>query len=593
MESELEASTQSENSMDSAVTRTSNHGKFEFFKIKLTRPELLVILIIALALSLVVNIALSIRCALTKTYIDHMFQGKLNPCLESVLCLRRQRKPSSASRPGVLFGSLTNGATSRGDLSCAMLASHYGRVGLDHPNSGNHSADAMLFFPNTSTNGKNGTGAAVNLPSSMLHTRGHGKNGGLGVSTLSGPNYVSFGPLGTSMLVSPSPAQLTTTTSPEHGTGGGFGNKNGICATNGSLTNSIVLTNDSLSYTDAMGSNGPSYLVINSNTQSPIGRKPFSNDDSIRLSSPYFFSHSDAKRITICGQQEKSQQQQQQQEQQQVLRQQQPAPQTHSNGAETVDCGYEDSSSSVPGSNLFPSSMTPLLVRLPSGEAGYLLCPRRQDSVDREFTTNSLPKSCRNQITGGSFYSNNSRTGPGSMRHKTNSTLLTSVDTDSDSRQNDIHRFFPFSRQRQADHSLEQNHSIDHHHVSILHGNQAGSPLGSETGRAMELIISRAIGDEFKCPSDDAGTTATNNSLITIDRSNSEADSMQNTSQLEFRHVTQSPQKIINVTQEPTKMQLNLISERLKGFGAESTPSSAFKMTNGQMDSGLSQSSSN
>ncbi|TPP65630.1 hypothetical protein FGIG_12620, partial [Fasciola gigantica] len=190
----------------------------------------------------------------------------------------------------------------------------------------------MQFLPNTSVSGANGFCGSMSLPPSA---RVSGINDALNASPLAGANYVSFGPLGTSILVSPSSARIS-----ENRTNDSMVNKNGIDMNNGSLTNSIVLTNDSMSYTDGMCSNGPSYLVIDSNTQSPAVNKPLSKDDSIPVSPPYFLSPPDAKHTQSVQTQKSNQQQQKQQQQQQ---QQLPSRSQTRRNMIHHECAYEDS----------------------------------------------------------------------------------------------------------------------------------------------------------------------------------------------------------------------------------------------------------
>lgn len=493
-----------------------------------------------------------------------MFRGKVNSCLEAALCLRRHRKAICEAQPNLSFCSLAKRTVSRGDAP-----RHYNLAGLEHLKGTADPADGMLFFPNTAS-GANGICGSVNF---HQPARLGGLNDALNLSSMTAANYVSFGPLGTSILVSPSSARTS-----ENPPNGSVSNKTGMGGNNESLTNSVVLTNDSMSFTDGICNNGPSYLMINSNTQSPAIKKSYSKDETSCVPSSYFLTNSDVKHFNSSQTQRPNQQKQRQ-------RQQPPRSQTQTNMIHT-ECAYEDSSGSTPGSNLVHPSMTPLLVRLPSGEAGYFVCPKQLENSEQTYFTGSLPKNCEKQLTSGNFFPLSAADRPTSMRHKKNSTLSTTVDTDSEPGRADISQYFHLlTHQGKPDQFNEQN-CPNVHHLPVLNRNDLGSSLGSRNGHEVQQMIARVIRGEFKCPSDDAGTTATNNSLMTIDRSNSEADSMQNTAPTDREQAHHLVSRGLDLAAKGSvNMHFNLTTERLQEFTSS-------VMHRGQVDSELSQSSS-
>ncbi|KAA3676027.1 uncharacterized protein DEA37_0014673 [Paragonimus westermani] len=392
---------------------------------KITRPEIVVILFVILTISLLFNIILSVRCALTKNYLDNVARGKVDPRLNRMLCFQRRHKPahllgdpSGLSTPHNCRAPLGN------EISPNCM--QYTTGGID-----DNSLDNMLFYPTPCLpqringnviNSQNVYRPMYNPPPSSAPTPTL-----VGTKTLNGlygqgnrtvfsddpssnhatqvTSMINFNPMGTSMIRT-------------EGVGNGIPN-----GTNGSLTGSLVLTNDSASFTDGLCSTagGNPFLLYTRNPQEhspPTGSPGHSQLENgafvygkiLRTASGRTENH----RFPITTERETH-----------FL----PQKMTQSMSQRSTSPESYDCTGTARSARIRPS-MTPLVVRFPSGEAGLLICPSR--TQNEPFYTGSLSRPSMAVRTKHSINQHGELSKSTKQRQTTNSTLVT-TDTESES----------------------------------------------------------------------------------------------------------------------------------------------------------------
>ncbi|KAF6771212.1 hypothetical protein AHF37_10129 [Paragonimus kellicotti] len=218
-------------------------------------------------------------------------------------------------------------------------------------------------------------------------------------------SMINFNPMGTSMIRT-------------EGVGNGIPN-----GTNGSLTGSLILTNDSASFTDGLCSTagGNPFLLYTRHPQEhspPTGSPGQSQLESnalvcgkiIRTASGRTENH----RFPITAERETH-----------FLSQKMTQSMSQrSTSPESYDCTGTARSARI------RPSMTPLVVRFPSGEAGLLICPGR--TQNEPFYTGSLSRPSAAVRKKHSINQQGELSKTTKQRQTTNSTLVT-TDTESES----------------------------------------------------------------------------------------------------------------------------------------------------------------
>ncbi|KAF5404388.1 hypothetical protein PHET_02005 [Paragonimus heterotremus] len=396
------------------------------FSFKITRPEIVVILFVILIISLLFNIILSVRCALTKNYLDNVARGKVDPRLNRILCFQRRHKPAQLLGDPSGLSTPHNRRTPLGNEISSNCIQYTTTGGID-----DNSLDNMLFYPTPCLpqringnviNSQNVYRSIYNPPPSSVPTPTL-----VGAKTLNGlygqgnravfsddPNshqatqvtsMINFNPMGTSMIQA-------------EGVGNGIPN-----GTNGSLTGSLVLTNDSASFTDGLCSTagGNPFLLYTRNPQEhspPTGSPGHNQPESsafvcgkiIRTASGRTENH----RFPITAERETHF----------LPRKMTQSMSQRSTSPESYDCTGTARSARI------RPSMTPLVVRFPSGEAGLLICPSR--TQNEPFYTGSLSRPSAAVRTKHSVNQQGELSKTTKQRQTTNSTLVT-TDTESES----------------------------------------------------------------------------------------------------------------------------------------------------------------
>ncbi|KAK4473021.1 hypothetical protein MN116_004216 [Schistosoma mekongi] len=441
------------------IQKQENHRLIEF---KLTRPELVLSLIGILAISLIVNIVLIIRCLLLKSYLDDRRHGKVSSRLKCLLCLplksnlnvstSMDKSHNQSNHKSLLMTSchvgqliepnttFMNYSTQFDDSLTDSVLLYHNKSGRYAPNENNHllPVNTSIMLPNlfqTTTSFVPLTTQGTNVSSITTNPDFHqllNKNTTINAHELlkfHGQNGQSSS--GVSLESDPIPTKRTNLFHSQSVNYSRHSNhhpmlseccfQNGsitIAGQNGSLNGSLLYSNDSTSLTDTTNGNGviiPSHVIVSQNPYSPYRMQYIcQGEQSEKLIKKSEF-HQQQHQFTHSNDYVRSPHHQISsqffhQEHQHHLNTEQPNSDANGNdescnlipekpnnqdlhiysfrNSSTIDSlshGTNNSASHLEDnltlhSNQLPSCLTPLVVRFPSGESGFLFCPTRATS---------------------------------------------------------------------------------------------------------------------------------------------------------------------------------------------------------------------
>ncbi|TNN13476.1 hypothetical protein EWB00_002855 [Schistosoma japonicum] len=451
------------------IQKQENHRLIEF---KLTRPELVLSLIGILAISLIVNIILIIRCLLLKSYLDDSRHGKMSSRLKCLLCLQlksnlnmstlMENSCNQSNHKPLLMTSchvgqliepnktFMNYSTQFDDSLTDSVLLYHNKSGHYAHNESNHllPVNTSIMLPNLfqtttsivplTTKGTNVSSITTNPdfnqqlnknstinPHELLKFHGQNGQSSSGVSLESDPIPTKRTNLFHSQSVNYSRH------SNHHPLLSECCFQNGsitIAGQNGSLNGSLLYSNDSTSLTDTTNGNGvfiPSHVIVSQNPYSPYRMQYIcQGEQSEKLIKKSDF-HQQQPQFTHLNDYVRSPYQQISsqifhQEHQHLLNTEQPNSDANGNdescnlipekpnnqdlqvysfgNSSTIDSlshGTNNSASHVEDSltlhsNQLPSCLTPLVVRFPSGESGFLFCPTR--ATNENYQSESLSR---------------------------------------------------------------------------------------------------------------------------------------------------------------------------------------------------------
>ncbi|TGZ47690.1 hypothetical protein CRM22_011037 [Opisthorchis felineus] len=525
--------------------------------IKLTRPELVVILLIVLAISLLFNVILSVRCALTKTFLDNMSRGKVDSTLSRLLCFRQKSKSiqlySNSSCP-VLITRNAPVPTVTTNLTSMHNSNSLEETAIDNP---------MFYTTQRLSPVSDGTGmtmpnllyqsmfihppCSVPTPVQLGELKKHALANGMYPPTHSipfGDEYVRqhyAADLVNPRLIGEVFASPQTN---------GIGNLGGPTH-NESLTGSVVLTNDSASFTDGLG------------TPFNIGNRLISH----QCPSPQFSGHHTDESQGNFTVRSKQPDQVELNPLQSALLHSSPQQQfefskpqlapSHSNNRiqvrtgspESYDCGQTVRSVTV------RSEMTPLVVRFPSGEAGLLICPGNAGEDSFGIRNPPKPILVRRSTSNCSSFANSRQ----AQSHLTTSTLLT---TDTDSEQGYVELV-----RKGLIHSFNRSHQDEKSH------NRNGGTKEIKGSAEDTVKMRHLLQDTEDLPK------STKDSIRSIDRSNSETDSIGLSFKSETPGYVLLPSHQVSIRQQNIIKDDPAISESFTAF----KPAVPCKAPNGMM----------
>ncbi|KAF8571496.1 hypothetical protein P879_00860 [Paragonimus westermani] len=357
---------------------------------------------------------------------NNVARGKVDPRLNRILCFQRRHKPAHLLENPSGLSTPHNRRAPLGNEISPNCMQYTTTGGID-----DNSLDNMLFYPTPCLpqringnviNSQNVYRPMYNPPPSSAPTPTL-----VGTKTLNGlygqgnrtvfsddpssnqatqvTSMINFNPMGTSMIRT-------------EGVGNGILN-----GTNGSLTGSLVLTNDSASFTDGLCSTagGNPFLLYTRNPQehsppiespghSQLENSAFVYGKILRTAS----GRTENRRFPITTERETH-----------FL----PQKMTQSMSQRSTSPESYDCTGTARSARIRPS-MTPLVVRFPSGEAGLLICPGR--TQNEPFHTGSLSRPSVAVRTKHSINQHGELSKSTKQRQTTNSTLVT-TDTESES----------------------------------------------------------------------------------------------------------------------------------------------------------------
>ncbi|CAL8069199.1 unnamed protein product [Calicophoron daubneyi] len=494
--------------------------------------------------------------SITSFDIKHgVSRGKVNPRLAQVLCFQPRRQHDQSPPPARGYPPNPLPLTSQNLPLTPETNSSY----VQYPSSTDeHPNDALLFYANGQFSHSNGGSrldsahyrASNLMPGELTPLGPYGAINPIMFTNESLPRHLGLA--GYAGVV-----PIANRTSP---TGNG-GSASGGGANNGSMTGSLVLTNESASFTDGNGApshpttsgtpGGTSSLPIimpvgtHSETYAQLERAQRYSDSRTSYLPSYI---SDQKEISKEGGGNSlifanSRSPRNQMIDSGVLRQLsmiQSVPPTDM---------YEDNGTFR--SIQLPPPMTPLVVRFPSGEAGYLIYPAAQGNKEELNNTNSLSRAFIGQGR-----VRNGQADEQSDRHTTQSTLV-ATDTESDSGCGAPG--FPRSQKLKVSSEAmisQLQRSVSGMTNSVHLAPQDSNVLGQHRCVTTTDSLVHHSSSDIKSSSDDR-TSLTNNSIITIDRSVSEADDMvyrsgsTSAERIGGHKITISPAYVILSSQEP------------------------------------------
>ncbi|GAA56390.1 hypothetical protein CLF_110789 [Clonorchis sinensis] len=532
--------------------------------IKLTRPELVVILLIVLAISLLFNVILSVRCALTKTFLDNMSRGKVDSTLSRLLCFRQKSKSIqlySNSPCPVLITRNTPVPTVTTNLTSLHNSTSLEETAIDNP---------MFYTTQRLSPVSDGTGMTMpNLlyQSMFLHPPcsaptpvqlGELKRHALANGVYPPAHSIPFGDeyvrqhyaadLVNPRLIGEGFASVQPN---------GIGNLGGPTH-NESLTGSVVLTNDSASFTDGLGT---PFTIGNRSIPQQCPSPQFSGHHTDESQGNFIERSKQPDQVELGPLQSALLHSSSQQ--QFDFGKPQLAPSHSSNriqlrtgSPESYDCGQTVRSVTV------RSEMTPLVVRFPSGEAGLLICPGT--TGEESFGIRSPPKPIlvRRSTSNCSSFANSRQ----AQSHLTTSTLLT-TDTDSEQGYVELVRkglIHSVSRSRQDEKEIT---------TALLSHNRNGGTKETKGSDEDTVKMRHLLQDTEDLPK------STKDSIKSIDRSNSETDSIGLSFKSETPGYVLLPSHQISNRQQKTVKDEPAISESFTAF----KPAVPCKAPNGMM----------
>ncbi|CAH8431837.1 unnamed protein product [Schistosoma curassoni] len=448
---------------------------------KLTRPELVLSLIGILAISLIVNIILIIRCLLLKSYLDDAQHGKVNSYLKCVLCIQTKSNLNMSTsmnkslnvsnhqpllmtschvgqiiEPNTTF---MNYSTQIDDSLTESVLLYHNKSGHYTQNENNHLLPPMnsnmmlpnLFQPTTSIlplSTTHNTNVSYKSTTPTFHHlisnsstmnpddlfKYHKQNGqsSSGVSLESDPTSIKRTNLFHSQSVNYS-KQSNYHHHHNHPLLSECCFQNGsitITGQNGSLNGSLLYSNDSTSLTDTTNGNGviiPNHIIVSPNPYSTYRMQYLSTgEQSDKLTRKvdlqqqskqyHLFTQSNSNTNSIY--QRSTSQSTQEKDRQSCTN----IELSHSNNIEndetchlitekrtnqdltnytfrnssTIDSLSQDTTNQ--SINQLSSCLTPLIVRFPSGESGFLFCPTHT-TINEHYQTDSLSSCQSNRLS--------------------------------------------------------------------------------------------------------------------------------------------------------------------------------------------------
>ncbi|CAH8433879.1 unnamed protein product [Schistosoma turkestanicum] len=436
------------------------------FDFKLTRPELVLSLIGILAVSLIMNIILIVRCILLKSYLDNTKHGKISSHLKCLLCLQSKSNH-------IVSTSMNKSFQQSNHQPVLMTSSHVGQLFEPNTTFMNYSTqiddsltESVLLYsnkPENCTHNGNHHLLTVNCSNSIVLPNQPNQTTTLSTQATN-VSYVSTTPTFQHQLVNSAstihPHDLLRFRGWNGQTSSGFSLESDPTSTkrtnlfhsqsvnyskqsnhhpllseccfqngsinvpgqNGSLNGSLLYSNDSTSLTDTTNGNGviiPNHVIVSQNPysayrmqyicageqsdkstrkfdlqqQSKLHQKFISTNDHAnsmyqRIPSEFASQLESRPRINT----EQSNSDDIENDETCNLITEKPMNQDLHNYAfrnsSTIDSlshGTNNSTNQLEASltlhpNALPSCLTPLVVRFPSGESGFLFCPTRATS---------------------------------------------------------------------------------------------------------------------------------------------------------------------------------------------------------------------
>nr|CAH8824212.1 unnamed protein product [Trichobilharzia regenti] len=455
---------------------TQKQESSQFLEFKLTRPELVLSLVGVLAVSLIVNIILIIRCVLLKSYLDDTLHGNISSNLKCLLCLRLKsdlkmsntldKSLNQSNHQPILMtschvgqliepnASFVNYSTHIDDNLTESVLLYQNKPGSYTPQEGNRllPMNTSIILPNLfqstisttplpsttiTTNGPFVTTSPtfhhlVNNPHTInpndilkFHTQQNGHSSS-GVSLESDPVSSKRVNLFHSQSVNYSKLSSCHPQLPEYCfQNGNNNNNNSIIGQNGSLNGSLIYSNDSISLTDTTNGNSvvpPNQIILS--PQNPHSAYRFqyscsgeqSEKTTRRIGRQSQQQYAYSNDYNRSSQQHISSQSAHQEGKPIHLKSDQFTPRDTDNderqnshdlnaytfrNSSTIDSlshgtnnsGHQLDEGLTLHSGQLPTCLTPLVVRFPSGESGFLFCPTRTTTTASEnYPSESLSR---------------------------------------------------------------------------------------------------------------------------------------------------------------------------------------------------------
>ncbi|CAI2722564.1 unnamed protein product [Schistosoma spindalis] len=438
---------------------------------KLTRPELVLSLIGILAISLIVNIILIIRCLLLKSYLDDTQHGKVNTYLKCILCIQTKsninmstsinKSLNSSNHQPLLMTSchvgqiiepnttFMNYSTQIDDSLTESILLYHNKSGHYTHNENNHllPVNSSIMLPNliqtttsilplSTTYSTNvsyvsttpifhhlmSNSSTINPDNLLKYHKQNGQSSS-GISLESDPTSIKRTNLYHSQSVNYS-KQSNHPPYPSHSHHPLLSEccfQNGsitIPGQNGSLNGSLLYSNDSISLTDTTNGNGviiPNHIIVSQNPYSTYHMQYlYTGEQSDQLTRKFdiqkqFKQHqqyiqfndntnniyqqsTELKDHQSCTNNELSNLNDIEINETCHLIKEKQINHDLSNytfkTSSTIDSLSHNTNQSI---NQLSSCLTPLVVRFPSGESGFLFCPTHT-TINEHYLTDSLSR---------------------------------------------------------------------------------------------------------------------------------------------------------------------------------------------------------